>query len=91
MWNLAPLDLFQLGTTWTAVIAPSVAARLILNLRSAFVKDFQSTTHTSAWGPPAEESIELRMRSVANNDTEEFSGAYASGALDERQAYSSDA
>ena len=75
IYNLAPLDLLQIGTAYTAVFPSAIAARLILNLRAAFKVDVQcSKARTSEWETWNGETLELRARRSEGTDlTEPYS------------------
>ncbi|KIP01927.1 hypothetical protein PHLGIDRAFT_131017 [Phlebiopsis gigantea 11061_1 CR5-6] len=74
IWNLAPLDLFQLGTSFVSVISPAITTRMILNLRDVYNKDVQGT---SGWAMPSNgETLELHVRPGTNTSTD--STAYSS-------------
>lgn len=62
VWNFAPLDLFQLGTTWAAVAPPAMAARLILRICRVFHENIQGTQACSDCSMPPDNTYELRPR-----------------------------
>ena len=74
LWNLVPLDLFQLATCYTAMIGPAVGARLILNIRKASREGLQGPGTTSEWGPTSGpiETLELRVRPYATDAHEDM-------------------
>ena len=76
LWNLAPIDLFQLATSYSVVVPPAVGARLLLNIRRVFRDDAGSEGASQIWGAENElvETLEFCSHRVEGPDVTRSAG-----------------
>ncbi|KAG2132838.1 uncharacterized protein EDB93DRAFT_1093658, partial [Suillus bovinus] len=70
VFHLAPPEFFQLGASWTIVIPPIAANRLLINMEQSRFRDINSTTDSSTnVEPEPSKGVELTQRCAQSSTT----------------------